>query len=130
LRHFYAELDPRQYNPGGSITLYPRTGVLSLIGDDGLIGFLLYAGVFGYALRRIYGRMRRGVYDAYPYGRVVAAAWCGWAVLFAILNVMADLLNFSICPLITWVGAALLWVTPEESDPKVGPVRAEETPPR
>jgi hypothetical protein len=113
-RYFYAELDPRRYNPGGSIIHYPRTGVLSLLGDLGVIGFGLYAWMFVYVFARIFRRMRRGVYDPYPYGRVLAAAWCGWAVLFAVLNGITDYLNFSICPLLTWAGAGLFWRTPAE----------------
>jgi hypothetical protein len=125
-RYFYAELDPRRYNPGGSIIHYPRTGVLSLVGDVGLIGFVLYAWIYVYVFLRIFRRMRRGVYDPYPYGRVLAAAWCGWAVLFAMLNVMTDYLNFSICPFLTWVGAGLFWKTPAElNSPDAMPDDAE-----
>ena len=118
LRYFYAELEQARYNPHSSIMLYPRTGILSLLGDTGILGLGLYLVLCISVFWRIFSQVRKGLYDTSFFAKIMAICWCGWSVSFLFLNILADVLNFGPLPFLTWAWAGILWRPPvlQETD--------------
>jgi len=113
LRYFYHELEKGRYNPQGSIMLYSRTGFLSLYGDIGVVGLMLFLAIYAVTFWHIFRQFLAGKYDRCKWARHLAVCWCGWALLYALLNCITDYLNFGITPFITWTIAGVLWLPPD-----------------
>jgi len=109
LKHFYAEIYSQRYNPHSSIMLYPRSGVLSLLGDVGLLGLACYLSTLAVIAMRVLRQLKHGQYDGSPAARNLAICWLGWVTFFVLLNFITDYLNFGLTPLLTFAWGGVVW---------------------
>jgi hypothetical protein len=120
LFHRYVAVDWQQESMGGSILSLPRTGILSLWGELGPIGCILFWGLHVYAVARIWRQRRQGLYTGL-YDGVLADAFVPAMIFFIILNTLAEMVPVAHLTLGLWIWAGLLWHRPP---PEPAPVAA------
>ena len=105
--YFYRTWDPL-VRMGGSIMAVPRTGYISLYGELGPLGLLLYWGLYVIAAVRIMRQARNGSYRE-PHRQALAEAFVPVMLFFLILNVLVDRAAMLHLNLGLWIWAGALW---------------------
>jgi len=100
---------------GGSILASPRTGYISLYGELGPLGLVLFWGAYVYAGYRIWRQTRDGMYTD-KYRRALAEAFVVGVILFLVVNMIRDMEVTLFLSLGLWIWAGLLWNPLSEED--------------
>jgi len=98
----------------GSFTVYPYAGFLSIYGDLGIVGFLLYYGLFVFILIRIYRNLKHNVY-LNKWQLIAAQAVIPVMLMWIVLSLIWDVFTLHFLQASVWMLIALAW-DPVESD--------------
>jgi len=95
-----------------SVLGHPSAGILTLWGELGPLGYLLYLGLYVYAAIRVYRHVRGEVYVS-PYRRVMAEAFVPMMAVFVLISFLSDEFVFVHLNVGLWIWAACVWNPPE-----------------
>ncbi len=99
----------------GSFTVYPYAGFLSIYGDLGIIGFLLYYGMLLYAMIHIFHNIKRNIYlDKWQL--IAAQAVIPVVGMWIALSFIWDVFTLHFLNASVWILIALAWNTVSSSN--------------
>jgi hypothetical protein len=100
----------------GSILQHPVTGYLALYSELGLLGLLLYMGLHVHAFSRVTRQLVRREYT-HPTQRLMAQVYVVSAVVFWLINLLADFFHIDFFQVSIWLLAACVWIPHHEAEP-------------
>jgi len=115
---------------GGSISSVPWTGMITIFGELGPFGLLLFWSAYIYAALRIWRQSRAGMYVS-KYRIILAEAFVPTMAAFIVLNVLLDTILHAHLNTGLWIWGALVWYPCPDAEPPASdtPPPAGETPP-
>ena len=92
----------------GSITEYPYTGMTTIWGELGPVGFLVYWGLHVYASFHVYLQLKRRQYKTF-HQHVLAQAYVSVMIMYIGLNTILDFANHAFLSNGIWIWAGCVW---------------------
>ena len=115
LLNYYQSADREETRQMQSITGNTRSVILTLWGDFGLIGFLIFISIYGVAIKKCFSVIRSPTSSLQK--RVIAEALIGILAMFTMISIVEDLLYNAIFPIWIWLLIAFLYI-PDEIEEK------------
>jgi hypothetical protein len=104
----YISSDPGYTSARTSVLASPRTGYITLWGELGPAGMLLYWGMYVYAAVRVWRQSRRRLYVD-PHRHILAQAFVPSVIAFLIVNALRDIGVVLVLNVGLWIWAAAVW---------------------
>jgi len=98
----------RQISLGGSIMTIPMTGFITIWGELGVFGFLMFWGLHVYAIQRVWRRLRTGQY-IHRMQQILAEAFVPTMTMFIVLNILVEAIAIMHIFIPLWIWAAIVW---------------------
>lgn len=112
---YYLTYSGRMDMASGSILQHPVTGYVAIFSELGLIGFLLYVGLYIYAVARITRQLIRREYTQSGQ-RLLAQIYVVASAVFGMVNVLADFFYVDFFQVSIWLLAACVWSPHREAE--------------
>jgi len=115
LLNYYQSNDIEELQQMNSITGNTRSVILTLWGDFGLIGFLIFVTIYGVAIKKCFSVIRSPTSSLQK--RVIAEALIGILAMLALIGIVEDVLYSVFLGIWIWLLIAFLYI-PDETEEK------------